>query len=532
MSKRQRMRRQAAGPVAAVAIPESGRNAKPADFSEIGSSGLKHSGGFLQEERLLDLKGSKGKAKFREMADKDALIGACLGYIKALIRQVRFYVDPYSVADSEDVKKAAFVNECFNDMSTPFPEFIGEALSMLTFGFAPHEMVYKRRLGDTNDGETRSKYSDGLIGFRKLPLRAQTTVTRWDIDDNGGIHGFWQNDPGGKRRGEVYIPISKALLFRPSSEKNNPEGRSLLQNAYEAYYYASKLGELEAMGFERDATGIPVMQIPVRCMLPNANPADAAVYEGAKNIVKNIKQDKEGGIVLPSDFSQTGQQMYELKLLTTGGKRQFDATLMIKRYKQDMAMALLSDFVLLGHESVGSYALSTDKTNLFTLALGAFADSIVEVLNLYGIPRLMAVNGWDTTRCPVMKRGDVEQVSLAALGDYVTKITGAGVKMFQDLEAHLLKAAKLPARPATIYGADGNPPVNLDAAGLPFDKKVESAGQLVRAGYAPDDAAASVGLPPMEHIGLPPVTVQTPRDAGDTAPPPVDKKGDDKEDAA
>jgi len=511
MSKRRRMQR-AVAPMAAVsASPAAGPNPKAVPLEEIGSSGLKHSGGFLQEERLLDLKGNRGKAKFREMADKNAVVGACLGYIRALIRQVRFYVDPYSASDSEDVKKAQFTHEAFNDMSVPFPEFIGEALSMLVYGFAPHEMVYKRRLGDTNDGETRSKFTDGLLGFRKLPLRAQTTIWRWDIDDNGGIQGFWQNDPSGKRKGQVFIPISRALLFRPSSEKNNPEGRSLLQNAYESYYYATKLGELEAMGFERDATGIPVMRIPVRCMLPNASPSDAAVYDGAKTIVKNIKQDKEAGIVIPSDFSQTGQELYELKLLTTGGKRQFDATEMIKRYEQRMAMALLSDFVLMGHESVGSYALSADKTNLFTLALGALADSILEVLNLYAIPRLMAANGWETTRCPLMKRGDIEQVNLAALGDYITKITGAGVKMFHDLEAHLLKVAKLPERRVTIYGPDGNPVENLAAEGLPFDRKVESAGQLVRAGYDPKGAAAALGLPALEHIGLPPVTVQAPR---------------------
>jgi len=54
-------------------------------------------------------------------------------------------------------------------------------------------------------------------------------------------------------------------------------------------------------------------------------------------------------------------------------------------------------------------------------------------------------------------------------------------------------------------------PLNMVLAGedMSMDKRVEAAGQLVRAGYLPADALEAVGLPQLGHLGLPPVTVQS-----------------------
>lgn len=54
----------------------------------------------------------------------------------------------------------------------------------------------------------------------------------------------------------------------------------------------------------------------------------------------------------------------------------------------------MSDFLLLGHQQVGSFALSSDKTHLFSMALGAYLDIICEVFNSQGIP----ASGWHERR--------------------------------------------------------------------------------------------------------------------------------------
>ena len=46
--------------------------------------------------------------------------------------------------------------------------------------------------------------------------------------------------------GLLTIPISKAMLFRTESAKDNPEGRSILRNAYRSWYFKRRIQEIEA----------------------------------------------------------------------------------------------------------------------------------------------------------------------------------------------------------------------------------------------------------------------------------------------
>ena len=83
----------------------------------------------------------------------------------------------------------------FQDMSQTWEDTISEILSFLPFGWSYHEIVYKRRLGDTEDPTTRSRFNDGKIGVRKLPIRAQETLWEWKFDETGGIRGMIQLAP-------------------------------------------------------------------------------------------------------------------------------------------------------------------------------------------------------------------------------------------------------------------------------------------------------------------------------------------------
>jgi len=82
-----------------------------------------------------------------------------------------------------------------SDLSAPWSEFIAEVLSMLPFGWAYHEVVYKMRGGQTEDSKTRSRFSDGLIGWRKMPIRAQETLDRAWITVNKNTIPFETRSP-------------------------------------------------------------------------------------------------------------------------------------------------------------------------------------------------------------------------------------------------------------------------------------------------------------------------------------------------
>ena len=205
------------------------------DLKELGSTGLRRSGGTVYEEFLTTLRGIRGARIYREMADNDPTVGSMLFAIEKVITRLEWRIDPYTddSADGEitpeDKEIAAFIDSCLHDMSDSWDSTLSQMLSMLVFGYSYHEIVYKYRKGDVKDPTRKSKHDDGKIGWRKLPIRAQETLFRWEIDEDGGIQAMVQVDPS--TGGTHIIPIEKALLFRTTTQKNNPEGRSILRNA-------------------------------------------------------------------------------------------------------------------------------------------------------------------------------------------------------------------------------------------------------------------------------------------------------------
>ena len=449
-------------------------------YTETGLTGLRRSGGHIQEEFLTQLKGYRAISTYREMRDNDPVIGAILYAIDKLVRQVTWRVQP-ATKSRADQKDAAFVESCLLDMSVAWPDVVSEIMSMLVYGWSYHEIVYKKRKGENQDSSKNSQYTDGKIGWRKVSIRAQDTRERWEFDDKGGIKGLWQSAPPTYQL--TFIPIEKALLFRTSSEKNNPEGRSVLRNAYRPFYFKRRVEEIEAIGIERDLAGFPVMYVDPEIMRSDTSAAKQQIFKDYQEMVVNIRRDQQEGLILPSMFDDMGNQLYKLDLLSSGGSRQFDINATLQRYDQRMATTVLADFILLGQQAYGSYALSSDKTNLFSVSLQTYLQVIQNVMNEYAIPRLFRVNGMPTKRLPELKYGEIETPPLTEIGTFIQQLAGAGAPLFpdDDLENHLRGMAHLPERREAAKGdveAAGKKPPSGPAAEMnpavgvkPGDKK-------------------------------------------------------------
>lgn len=430
----------------------------PTSFSptiEVGTSGLKRQGGFVYEEYLPQLRGRKFYIVMDEMGN-DPLIGGIMYAIDSLIRQVKWTVTPGGDSPQDEEAKQ-FLEECMNDMAHTWADFISEILTMLLYGFAPFEIVYKKRQGDVKEGA--SKFKDGRVGWRKIALRAQSTVDQWVWDESGGLSGYLQRDvySAGK---VIFIPIEKSLLFRTVTRKQNPEGRSIFRAAYRPYFFKKRMEEIEAIGIERDLAGFPMMRIPQDMMSPDATPEQQAVYDDYKRMVRNIRRDEQEGMILPSSRDQTGNYLYDFSLVSSGGSRSFDTSGIIDRYNQMIAMSVLADFILLGHEGVGSFALSSDKTTMFSAALGSTLLSIKEVVNNYAVHRLFKLNGFDLEKLPEVSYGDIETPNLAELGAFITALTGAGMPLFpnEELEERMMAIAGLPYSPEAVKQAQAAQP--------------------------------------------------------------------------
>lgn len=411
----------------------SGRGA----FIELGSSGLRRSGGIINEEFLPNLQGVKGFKVYREMRDNDPVVGAMLYAIDKVITRLEWKID------GEDERTVTFVQECLDDMSDSWDATLQNILSMLVYGWSFHEIVYKIRGGMTGDPKTHSRFNDNRIGWRKWPVRAQETLQEWMLDDRGGIQGMIQMDPSGG--GLHRIPIEKAVLFRTTTNRNNPEGYSLLRNAYRPWFYKRRIEEIEAVGIERDLAGLPMAYVPPEYLMTTANPAQKAVLQAITDIVQNVKRNEQEGIVFPAAYDDNGNRIFDLTLLSASGSRQFDTGAVIQRYDQRIAMSLLSDFLLLGSDRVGSFALGTAKVDLWTLAVDSIAKTIAEVVNQFAIPRLLKLNAMRVDRMPELTYGQVSSVELGEVADYVSKLMGVGAIMPDPtLEGHLRSLGDLP----------------------------------------------------------------------------------------
>jgi hypothetical protein len=416
-------------------------NRKRISLAELGATGLQRYGGIVAEEFLPQLQGTRGVKIYREMRDNDPIIGSLLFVIDMMIRRVTWFVEPESSA-REDEAAADFVKSCKVDMSTSWEDLISEIMSMLTYGWSFHEIVYKKREGDVRDGSKRSRYSDGLYGWRKIPIRGQDTLTEWGFDESGGIQSMIQQPP--PDFDQRTIPLSKGLLFRTTTHKNNPEGRSILRNAYRPWYFKRRIEEIEGMGIERDLAGLPVMWVPPELLSVDASPDEHALLANLKKIVRNVRRDNQEGMILPLAYTDGGQLLFKFELLSSGGLRQFDTSSVIYRYNEAIMMTALADFVLLGHEGYGSYALSADKTNMFELALEAWANMVASVFNQHAIPRLLKMNGFAGQAH--LRPGRVDRVNLSELSQFVSTISGVGVRLTERDEDYLRQVGKLPPR--------------------------------------------------------------------------------------
>lgn len=415
----------------------SSRSAK-----EIGRTGLSFSAGQVDEEVLPDLASDRAIKVYESMSENDAVIGGILFAIDMLIRQVEWAVEAHPDGSEEDVE---FLEGCMNDMSGSWSDFISEVLSMLSYGFSYFEIVYKRRSGFKSEKSRTptSKFDDGRIGWRKFGIRAQSSLTRWEFSEEGNVRGFWQRAAPDYQ--ERYIPIEKSLLFRTKIYKNNPEGKSILRTAYRSWYFKKRMEEIEGVGIERDLAGLPMARID-KDILTDTSADAVALVNSIKTIIKNVRQDKEAGIIWPIIRDSDGEELCTFELLNSGGTRTFDITNIIERYDKRIAASVLADFILLGSSAVGSYALSSDKTDLFAVALGAWLASIEDVINRFAVARLWEINGFDLNTMPEIKHKDIEKQNLTELATFLQALGQLGMPMFPDeaLEKHVRDLAGLP----------------------------------------------------------------------------------------
>ncbi|KKM01473.1 hypothetical protein LCGC14_1794040, partial [marine sediment metagenome] len=283
--------------------------------------------------------------------------------------------------------------------------------------------VYKLRNG--LQGDPVSIYDDGLIGWRKIAIRPQEGVVEWQYDDHGGLQGMVHQAP--PNYASIPIPIEKMVLFRTKEERGDPEGYSLLRNAYLPWLKTKNVEWLEGVGVERDLAGIPVVQPAMGVNWSTNSPERAA----AKKLSERIRQDEQSGITLPPPKGPEDHQKWHVTLLSSPGSKQFDTDKIVNRLSNEIAVSILMGFIRFGLQgTAGTYNLARDARDLFHLAMVGMLNGIEDIINRFMVRPLFVLNPTafgKLTALPTLQHGEVGKQVVAEVAEAIGKAVKDGL---------------------------------------------------------------------------------------------------------
>jgi hypothetical protein len=401
-------------------------------IGEIGYSGIDLFNGVSYEEMKRELNWPSSAKIYKEMS-YHTCVNAALSLYENLISKVQWRVVPPLDATEEEKDQAKFVNECLGDMETPFRTVIKDALSSNIYGFAVLEKVYRRR-----NKSSGSMFTDGKIGLKKIALRNQETIEKFIYDEgNNELIGVKQNLSNviGQIYGripstnEVVLPRSKILHITTGRNRSDPFGKSPLRDVYLAWRYLIVIQEIEAAGVARDLQGMPVLQIPAQYMSEDASPEQKAIFQNFQNIIRNIQNNSQSGVILPSNADpETRLPLFSLDLLSTeGGKKNFDTAKVKEYYQNQIYTGLFADVLIMGQGGVGSFALGQIKNSLTGSAVESMLDNIVDCFNRDVIRQLYELNGWNVSRAASLDYENLQPVDLETLSKFWQRVKSVGL---------------------------------------------------------------------------------------------------------
>lgn len=419
-------------------------NKQTAAAKEIGGNFTDMYGGVLgvstggRLSYLPELAGMNLLAELEKMWFLDETAGAMGFCIQTALSQAAWNHVPQvdgvdAVSDTQAKAAAAFADSWLLDMEAGFQDHVEDAVMMLPYGYAACEIVAKVR-----DREN-SRFSDGKWGIKRLPMRDPFTIWSWIYEDKSPV-GFQQT---GLASGVT--PLWKTLHYRMSHNMGRPTGRSFLLNVLRVWRLKQKVQDTEAIGIERELAGMPIARVPQEVM-DVANDLDAqgqptadalkarAQIERMTTAVSQLRFNRSGGIVLSSevygsdDGVTSGKPKWDYSILQSGGQRSIDTRTVVRDYDRAIARVLMMQFLHLGERSTGSFALSSDQSDMSVKALMAIARKIADEWNRKVMPLMFELNGMDKKYMPRLRATNINKDGIEQLAKYF-----AGISRGKDL---------------------------------------------------------------------------------------------------
>ncbi len=360
--------------------------------------------------------------KTYEEMTKDAILAAALTAVQTIAVRVPRYIEPYSES-AKHKEQAEFVEQCLgisgdtNDMTHSFDEFLREALTLNTYGFSTHEKVFRLRRDKYG-----SKFDDGKVGIKRLPIRPQSTIEGFTYDDEGReMTGVIQRQSrprteaiknltkAVKFKGEIVIPRGSILHFTSGGGDGKAEGVSPLSFVNKTWRDYQRYKDLEGIAASKNLNGLPVIWMPSEYMTDDPDDPFSKVCTELRDGVSKIAIGEQSSLVLPSDREDmTGQggKLFDFTLMSASSSNITAITAIIERLKKEMLLCLFASELQDGIDST--------KTSMLNMLVENRIKEIFTVLNNDLIPHLFRLNGWDDTQTPSIRYGKLREIPFEA----------------------------------------------------------------------------------------------------------------------
>lgn len=354
-------------------------------YREFGVSGTSFTGDFDNEYNS-DLKDMPSRMKFYDkmFRSEPSVLAPCEAVILPML-SANYQI----LAGGEDDKAqyaADFIKEMFwgsspFTMKQSFTGLLEQVLWFVFYGFSAFEKVWAIK--------------EGYIVIDRLEERLQRSI-EWEVED-GEVKFITQPHIYGWKMPEK-IPIEKCLIFTHKKRGSDPEGIGIFRQQYKSWKMLQKMYNLMAVGFERFMVGTIIGKLPQK-----TESSDLRSREAFKKILSSWTSHQNGYVTLPFGYEI---EIHESNFTGAGVALQF-----IKELKQDLFLAALAQFLLLGSGGTGSYALSSDQTDFSLMRYQAILDHVCEIFN--GLIREVISYNFTDVKPPVMvaqvKERDIEQ---------------------------------------------------------------------------------------------------------------------------
>ena len=399
-------------------------------LGEVGALALRVFNGVTQDELRRELNWPNSITTYKQMSDHSA-INAPLTLFSNIIAKATWTYKPPENATEEEKNQVKIINQMMGDMEHSWGDFIQDVLSANVFGFCVNEKVYRKRYKANG-----SMYDDGIIGWKKLPIRVQESISKFIFSEDGNdVIGVQQNlssindiyNRFSRKSNLINIPRSKFLLFRTGKHRGDPFGKSPLRDAYLAWRFLTQLEELEALGVAKDLNGIPVLRLPPQVLSADGSPENQDQRLYFENAIRNLQVGEQMGIILPALYDEQGKSLYDIELLSTDGKKNFDLNKIKEYYRSLIFISLFADILLQGNTNTGSFALGSIKNSLSGAYAERLISNIAEVIQNDLIRQTYEINSWPTDRMGKLDFDNLDNTDIESLSKYLQRVASVGL---------------------------------------------------------------------------------------------------------